>query len=415
MSKIEEGINLVESFSEFKEFKNIDRTTMMHILEEVFRHLLIRKFGSADNFDIIVNIDKGDLEIWHNREIVEDGNVEDPNIQIAYSDAIKIEPDFEVGEELSVELKMKDFARREILSIRQNLSSKILELEKDNIYKKYKERVGEIVTGEVYQVWKKEMMVLDDDGIELILPKSEQIPGDFYRKGDTIRAVVLKVEMRQSSPAIILSRTSPVFLERLFEAEVPEVFDGLITIKNIVRVPGERAKVAVESYDDRIDPVGACVGMKGSRIHGIVRELKNENIDVINFTTNAELYVTRALSPAKISAIKIDEKAKKADVYLKPDQVSLAIGKGGYNIRLAGKLTGYEVDVYRDAESDYEDVDLQEFADEIDQWIIDQFKEIGCDTAKSVLDISVEDLVSRTDLEEETINEVIRILKAEFE
>jgi N utilization substance protein A len=415
MSKIEEGINLVESFSEFKEFKNIDRTTMMHILEEVFRHLLIRKFGSADNFDIIVNIDKGDLEIWHNREIVEDGNVEDPNIQIAYSDAIKIEPDFEVGEELSVELKMKDFARREILSIRQNLSSKILELEKDNIYKKYKERVGEIVTGEVYQVWKKEMMVLDDDGIELILPKSEQIPGDFYRKGDTIRAVVLKVEMRQSSPAIILSRTSPVFLERLFEAEVPEVFDGLITIKNIVRVPGERAKVAVESYDDRIDPVGACVGMKGSRIHGIVRELKNENIDVINFTTNAELYVTRALSPAKISSIKIDEKAKKADVYLKPDQVSLAIGKGGYNIRLAGKLTGYEVDVYRDAESDYEDVDLQEFADEIDQWIIDQFKEIGCDTAKSVLDISVEDLVSRTDLEEETINEVIRILKAEFE
>ncbi len=410
-----EHINLVESFSEFKEFKNIDRATLMRILEDVFRSMLAKKYGSADNFDIIVNVDKGDLEIWRNRTIVDDNAVEDPNQQIAYSEAIKIEPDFEIGEDVSEEFRMEHFGRREILSIRQNLASKILDLEKDNVYKKYKERISEIVTGEVYQVWKKEILILDDEGIELILPKSEQIPTDFYRKGDAMRAVVSKVEMKNNTPVIILSRTSPMFLERLFEQEVPEVFDGLITIKNIVRVPGERAKVAVESYDDRIDPVGACVGMKGSRIHGIVRELKNENIDVINFTTNPTLYIQRALSPAKISSIIIYDDTKRADVYLKPDQVSLAIGKGGFNIKLAGKLTGYEIDVYRDTEEDIEDVDLQEFSDEIDQWIIDELKNIGCDTAKSVLEISIEELVNRTDLEEETIKEVMRILKSEFE
>jgi transcription termination/antitermination protein NusA len=410
-----EHINLVETFSEFKEFKNIDRETMMRILEDIFRHMLTKRYGSADNFDIIVNIDKGDLEIWRNRTIVDDGAVEDENLQIAYSQAVKIEPDFEVGEEVSEEIKMLDFGRREILSIRQNLISKIQEYEKDNVYRKYKERIGEIITGEVYQVWKKEILVLDDEGIELILPKSEQIPTDFYRKGDTIRAVVSKVEMRNNTPAIILSRTSSAFLERLFESEVPEVFDGLITIKNIVRVPGERAKIAVESYDDRIDPVGACVGMKGSRIHGIVRELKNENIDVINYTSNSSLYITRALSPAKISSINILEAEKKAEVYLRPDQVSLAIGKGGYNIKLAGKLTGYEIDVYREAEVDSEDVDLFEFSDEIEEWIIDELKAIGCDTAKSVLNLTVEDLVKRTDLEEETVKEVVRILKEEFE
>ncbi|MEI6124010.1 MAG: transcription termination factor NusA [Bacteroidota bacterium] len=410
-----ENINLVESFSEFKEFKNIERETMMRILEDVFRHMLIKKYGSDENFDIIVNIDKGDLEVWRRRTIVEDSEVIDDNKEIAYSYAIKIEPDFEIGEDVSEEVLLKDFGRREILAMRQNLISKILEFEKDNIFKDYIDRVGQIITGEVYQVWKKEILVLDDDGIELIMPKSEQIPSDFYRKGDTIRAVVLKVEMKNGTPHIILSRISPVFLERLFESEVPEVFDGLITIKKIVRIPGERAKVAVESYDDRIDPVGACVGMKGARIHGIVRELRNENIDVINFTANASLYITRALSPAKVSSIKIDEKTKKADVYLKPDQVSLAIGKGGYNIKLASKLSGYEIDVYRDADTDYEDVDLQEFSDEIDQWIIDELKKIGCDTAKTVLEIPVEDLVQRTDLEEETIKEVVKILKSEFE
>ncbi len=410
-----EHINLVESFSEFKEFKNIDRATMMRILEDVFRSMLTKKFGSADNFDIIVNVDKGDLEIWRNRTIVEDGAVEDPNQQVAYSEAVKIEPDFEIGEDVSEEFNMEKFGRREILSIRQNLASKILDLEKDNVYKKYKERIGEIIAGEVYQVWKKEILILDDEGIELILPKSEQIPSDFYRKGDSLRAVVSKVDMKNNTPVIILSRTSPVFLERLFEAEVPEVFDGLITIKNIVRVPGERAKVAVESYDDRIDPVGACVGMKGSRIHGIVRELKNENIDVINYTSNPSLYIQRALSPAKISSIVIHDDIKRAEVYLKPDQVSLAIGKGGFNIKLAGKLSGYEIDVYRDTEEDAEDVDLMEFSDEIDEWIIEEFKTIGCDTAKSVLELSIDELVKRTDLEEETIKEVIRILKSEFE
>ncbi|MBN1651196.1 MAG: transcription termination/antitermination protein NusA [Bacteroidales bacterium] len=415
MAKKEEKISLISTFQEFKEFKNIDRETMMRILEDVFRHMLIKLYGSDDNFDIIVNIDKGDLEIWRNREIVPDGEVEDENLQIPLSEATKIEPDFEIGEEVSEALKMADFGRREILSIRQNLAAKILELEKDNIYKKYSEKIGEIVTGEVYQVWKKEVLVLDDEYYELILPKSEQIPNDYYRKGDVIRAVVLKVDVRNNSPVIILSRTTEVFLERLFEQEVPEVYDGLITIKNIKRVPGERAKIAVESYDDRIDPVGACVGMKGSRIHGIVRELRNENIDVINYTTNTSLYIQRALSPAKLSSIEIDEENKRADVYMKPDQVSLAIGKGGFNIKLAGKLTGYEIDVYRDTDVDLEDVDLTEFSDEIDKWIIDELMQIGCDTAKSVLAVPVEELVKRTDLEEETINEVIRILKNEFE
>ncbi len=410
-----ENINLVETFSEFKEFKNIDRETMMRILEDVFRSMLTKKYGEDSNFDVIVNIDRGDLEIWHYREIVEDGEVEDPNIQIAYSDAIKIEPDFEVGEEVSEQIFLADFGRREILSIRQNLASKIMDYEKDTIFKKYKEKVGEVITGEVYQVWKKEILVLDDEGIELILPKSEQIPSDYFKKGDTIRAVVSKVDLRNNNPVIILSRTSPVFLERLFESEVPEIFDGLITIKNIVRVPGERAKVAVESYDDRIDPVGACVGMKGSRIHGIVRELRNENIDVINYTTNKTLYIQRALSPAKVSNIHINEDNKRADVYMKPDQVSLAIGKGGFNIRLAGQLTGYEIDVYRDTDSNSEDVALQDFSDEIDQWIIDELKNIGCDTAKSVLELDTQELVDRTDLEEETIMEVVNILKAEFE
>lgn len=408
-------INLVETFSEFKEFKNIDREMMMRILEDVFRHMLAKKYGSDENFDIIVNIDKGDLEIWRNREIVSDDDIEDPNMQIALSEAIKIEPDFEVGEEVSEEIKMIDFGRREILTIRQNLNAKIMEYEKDNIYQKYSEKIGQIIAAEVYQVWKREVLCLDDENIELILPKAEQIPSDYYRKGDTIRAVVSHVEMKNNSPVIVLSRTSTTFLERLFEAEVPEVYDGLITIKKIARVPGERAKVAVESYDDRIDPVGACVGMKGSRIHGIVRELKNENIDVINYTSNASLFIQRALSPAKITSIKINEDEKRADVFMKPDQVSLAIGKGGFNIRLAGKLTGYEIDVYREAEGENEDVLLEEFSDEIDQWIIDELKSIGCDTARSILDIDVEELVSRTDLEEETIKEVVKILRSEFE
>ncbi len=406
---------LIESFSEFKEFKSIDRATMMSILEDVFKNMLRKKYGSADNLDVIINIDKGDLEVWRNRTIVEDGTVEDENLQIPYSEAIKIEPDFEIGEEVTEAIKLEAFGRRAVLAARQNLQARIMELEKDAIYKKYKDRVGEIITGEVYQVWKKEALVLDDEGNELLLPKAEQIPSDFFRKGDSVRAVVLRVEMVNGTPKIILSRTSPIFLERLFEQEVPEVFDGLITIKNIIREPGERAKVAVESYDDRIDPVGACVGMKGSRIHGIVRELKNENIDVINYTNNVSLYITRALSPAKISSIKLDDDTKRAAVYMKPDQVSLAIGKGGHNIRLAGKLTGYEIDVYRDSDEAEEDVDLDEFSDEIEDWIIEALKGIGCDTAKSVLDLTVEDLVKRTDLEEETIKEVMRILRSEFE
>ncbi len=406
---------LIESFSEFKDLKSIDRVTMMNILEEVFRAVMIKQYGTDENFDIIINPDKGDLEIWRNREIVPDGEVEDDNSEIALSQAVKIEPDFEVGEEASEEVKLEDLSRRAVLALRQNLAARIQDMEKDSIYKKYEDRVGEIVTGEVYQVWKREILILDDESNELILPKSEQIPSDYFKKGDTVRAVVSKVEMKNSTPYIILSRTSPVFLERLFELEVPEIFDGLITIKNIVREPGERAKVAVESYDDRIDPVGACVGMKGSRIHGIVRELRNENIDVINFTSNSVLYITRALSPAKISNIKLTEDTGKADVYLKPDQVSLAIGKGGHNIKLASRLTNFEIDVYRDTEEDTEDVDLEEFADEIDHWILDELKAIGCDTAKSVLELPKADLVKRTDLEEETIEEVVAILNAEFE
>ena len=409
------SVELVDSFLEFKDLKNIDKQTMQHILEDVFRAMFKKKFETDEHIDIIVNIDKGDVQIFLNKEIVDDGEVEDPNVEIAYSDAIKIEPDFEIGEEVTEEFKLADFGRRNILSLRQNLISRILELEKDHLYKKYKERVGEIVTGEVYQVWKKEILVMDDDQNELLLPKSEQIPADFFKKGETVRAVVSKVDMRNSTPVIILSRTAPEFLERLFELEVPEVFDGLITIKKIVREPGERAKVAVESYDDRVDPVGACVGMKGSRIHGIVRELRNENIDVINYTSNNQLLIQRALSPAKISSLDINEEEKRVKVYLKPDQVSLAIGKGGNNIKLAGKLCGYEIDVYRDGEIDIEDVDLEEFADEIDSWIIDELKSIGCDTAKAVLEIGIEDLVKRTDLEKETIEEVFRILKAEFE
>jgi len=410
-----ENINLVESFSEFKEFKNIDRETLMRILQDVLLNVLEKRYGSADNFEVTVNIDKGDLEVWRLREIVEDDEVEDPNRQIAYSEAIKIEPDFEIGEEVSALFDMSKFGRREILSIRQNLANKVLELEKDEIYKKYKDRVGEIIIGEIYQIWKKEVLVLDDEGIEMILPKAEQIPTDKYIKGESLKTIVLEVKMENNTPLIILSRTSHVFLERLMENEVPEIFDGLITIKNIVRIPGERAKIAVESYDDRIDPVGACVGMKGQRIHSIVRELNSENIDVINYTTNTKLYISRALSPAKIINIELDEKLKRASVTLKADQLSLAIGKNGQNIKLASKLTGYEIDVFRDADVDYEDVDLQEFSDEIEQWIIDVFKNIGCDTAKSILQHNVNDLIKRTDLEEETIKEVIRILKEEFE
>jgi N utilization substance protein A len=411
-----ENLNLFDTFSEFKELKNIDRVTMMSVLEDVFRSLLQKNYGSDENFDIIINIDKGDFEIWRNREVVEDDELEDPNLQISLSQAKLIDEDYEVGEEVSDEVKMKDFGRRSILSLRQNLSSRILELEKSSVYLKYKDRTGDIVTGEVYQIWKREILVLDDEGNELILPKAEQIPSDFFRKGDTMRAVVVAVEMRNANPLIILSRTSPMFLERLFELEVPEIFDGLITIKKIVRVPGERAKVAVESYDERIDPVGACVGMKGSRIHGIVRELRNENIDVINYTNNLNLFISRALSPAKITSIKLNEDEKKAEVYLQPKEVSLAIGKGGLNIKLASQLTGYEIDVYREMnEDDDEDVNLEEFADEIEGWVLDELKNIGCDTAKSVLNLTLEDLVKRTDLEEETIREVMNVLKAEFE
>ena len=408
-------LDLIDSFSEFKEFKNIDRETLMHILEEVFRAALSKRYGTEDNFDIIVNIDKGDLEIYRNRMIVEDGEVNDENLEIAYSDAIKIESDFEVGEELSEPIYMNDFGRREILAIRQNLVSKIQDYEKSLIFQKYKEKVGEIIIGEVYQPWNKEVLILDEEKIELTLPKSEQIPTDRFRKGDTVRAVVQKVEMRNTNPVITLSRTSPIFLERLLESEVPEIYDGLITIRHLVRIPGERAKVAVESYDDRIDPVGSCVGIKGARIHGIVRELRNENIDVINYTQRLDVLVQRALAPAKIASLKVDEEAKKVDVYMDPDQVSLAIGKGGCNIKLASKLVGYEIEVYRNGDEDIDDVDLKDFSDEIEQWIIDVLIRIGCDTAKSVLALSREDLINRTDLEEETIDEVIRILKSEFE
>src|SRR4030043_222633 len=411
-----ENINLIETFSEFKELKSIDRVTMMSVLEDVFRGLLMKMYGTADNFDIIINIDKGDFEIWRNREVVEDGKVEDPNMQISLSEAKKDDSDYEVGEDVTDEVKFLDFGRRAILALRQNLTARILDLEKNNVYLKYRDRIGDIVTGEVYQVWKREILVLDEEGNELILPKTDQIPSDYFRKGDTIRAVVIKVEMRNNNPLIVLSRTSSVFLERLFELEVPEIFDGLITSKKIVRVAGERAKVAVESYDERIDPVGACVGMKGSRIHGIVRELRNENIDVINFTTNNQLFIQRALSPAKITSIKLIEETKRAEIYLKPSEVSLAIGKGGLNIKLASQLTGYEIDVYREpGGEDEEDVNLEEFRDEIEEWIIDELKAIGCDTARSVLNLSISDPVKRTDLEEETVREVVNILKAEFE
>ena len=409
------AIELIDSFSEFKELKNIDRVTMMRIVEDVFRSTLKRKYGSDENVDVIINPDKGDLEIWLNREIVPDKDFEDEGTQIKLSEALKIEPDFEVGEEVSQEIKVEDFGRRNILSLRQNLASKILELEKDSIYKKYKERVGDIINGEVYQIWKREILILDDDGNELILPKSEQIPSDYFRKGDTTRAVVSKVDLRNNSPVIILSRTAPEFLARLFEQEVPEVFDGLITIKKIVRNPGERAKVAVESYDDRVDPVGACVGMNGSRIHGIVRELRNENIDVIPWTSNMQLLIQRALNPAKISNMEINEEESRVEVFLKPDEVSKAIGKGGHNIKLASRLTGLEIDVYREGAEDIDDVDLDEFTDEIDDWIIDELKAIGCDSAKSVLEIGKEDLVKRTDLEEETVDEIVKILSSEFE
>lgn len=408
-----DNLNLISNFAEFKELKNIDKSTMIGVLEDVFRHLLIKTYGTDENFDIIINADKGDLEIWRNRIIVEDGLCENPNQQIAISEAKKLDETYEVGEEVADEIKLESFGRRSVLSLRQNLASRILDLEKANLFEKYSERVGDIITGEVYQVWKKEILVLDDEDNELLLPKSEQIPSDFFRKGDAIKAIVSKVEMRNNNPTIILSRTAPEFLERLFEQEVPEIFDGLITIKKIVRIPGERAKVAVESYDERIDPVGACVGMKGSRIYSIVKELRNENIDVVNWTSNPQLLIQRALNPAKVSSITINEEKKTASVYLKPSEVSLAIGKGGLNIRLASMLTSYDIDVYRDVEE--EDVDLTEFSDEIEQWIIDALKGIGCDTAKSVLELSTEELARRTDLEEETVKEVVNILKSEFE
>ncbi|MCC6181555.1 MAG: transcription termination/antitermination protein NusA [Bacteroidia bacterium] len=418
-----ESVNLIESFSLFKEDKNIDRATLMSIIEDVFRTMLIKKYGTDKNFDIIVNPDKGDIEIYKNRKIVDDEFAEDsfdydPNKHISLTDAQKIEPDFEIGEEVTELVNLEEIGRRNVLAVRQNLVQKILELEKTGIYNKYKERVGDIINAEVYQVWKKEIMLVDDEGNELLLPKTEQIPSDFFKKGDSVKAVVYKVEMKNGTPSVIVSRTAPSFLERLFEMEVPEVFDGLITIKKIVREPGERAKVAVESYDDRIDPVGACVGMKGSRIHGIVRELKNENIDVINYTTNPQLLIQRALSPAKVTSVKLDEETKRAEVFLKPDQISLAIGKGGYNIKLAGKLSGYEIDVYRDSEEsdvDIDDVDLIEFNDEIEEDVIQKLQAIGCDTAKAVLEIENSDLVRRTGLSEDVIEDVKQILQSEFE
>lgn len=408
-----ENLNLISNFAEFKELKNIDKATMIGVLEDVFRHALQKQFESDENFDVIINPEKGDLEIWRNREVVEDDAVENPNTQISVSEVKAIDSTYEVGDEYSDQIGMNQFGRRAVLSLRQNLASRLLDLEKANIYEKYSEKVGEIITGEVYQVWKREVLLMDDEENELILPKSEQIPNDFYRKGDTIKAIVKSVEMNNNQPRIILSRTANQFLERLFEQEVPEIFDGLITIKNIVRIPGERAKVAVESYDDRIDPVGACVGMKGSRIYSIVKELRNENIDVVNYTANPQLMIQRSLNPAKISTITIDEERKTAAVYLKPDQVSLAIGKGGLNIRLSKMLTGYDIDVYREIEE--EDVALTEFADEIEPWIIEALKNAGCDTAKSVLELPVEDIASRADLEIEQAEKVVEILKAEFE
>jgi len=416
MAKKVETISLIDTFSEFKELKNIDRPTMVSVLEESFRNVLAKMFGTDENYDVIINPDKGDFEIWRNRTIVEDDALEDENTQITLTEARKIDEDFEIGEDVTDEVHFADFGRRAVLNLRQTLASKILELQKDSLYNRFIERVGQIVSAEVYQIWKKEILLLDDEGNEMLLPKTEQIPTDFFRKGESVRAVVERVENKSNNPKIILSRTSPVFLERLFELEVPEIHEGLILIRRVARMPGERAKVAVESYDERIDPVGACVGVKGARIHGIVRELRNENIDVINFTSNIQLFITRALNPAKISSIKLIESEKKAEIYLKPSEVSLAIGKGGLNIKLAGQLTGYDIEVYREPDNeDEEDVNLDEFADEIEGWIIDELKAIGCDTARSVLRLTVHDLVKRTDLEEETIKEVVNILKSEFE
>ncbi|MDR2690879.1 MAG: transcription termination factor NusA [Dysgonamonadaceae bacterium] len=408
-------VNMIDTFAEFKENKNIDRTTLISILEEAFRNVINKMFGSDENYDIIINPDKGDFEIWRNREVVPDDELKEPNLQIALSEAQKIDPDYEVGEAITDEVDFAGFGRRAVLNLRQALASKILELQKDSIYNKYKDMVGQIISAEVYQIWKKEILFLDDEENELILPKSEQIPGDFFRKNETRRAVVVKVENQNNNPKIILSRTSNLFMQRLFELEVPEIHDGLITIKRIARIPGERAKVAVESYDDRIDPVGACVGMKGARIHGIVRELCNENIDVVNYTANTALFIQRALSPAKVSSIKIHEADKKAEVYLRPEEVSLAIGKGGMNIKLASMLTEYVIDVFRDVDIDGEDIYLDEFADEIEMWVIDALKNIGCYTAKNVLAMNRNDIIEKADLEEDTVDEVLSILKAEFE
>ncbi|MDD3789036.1 MAG: transcription termination factor NusA [Petrimonas sp.] len=416
MGKKKETISLIDTFSEFNELKNIDKATMISVLEESFRNVISKMNGTDENYDIIINPDKGDLEIWRNRLIVEDDELEDPNMEITLSEARKIDEDFEVGEEVTDEMHLEDFGRRTILNLRQTLASKILELEKDNLYNLYKEKVGMIVSGEVYQVWKKELLLLDDDHNELILPKTEQIPSDFFRKGEHVRAVVARVENKNNNPKIILSRTSPIFLERLFEQEIPEIADGLITIKGIARIPGERAKVAVEAYDDRIDPVGACVGMKGFRIHGIVRELRNENIDVINFTNNTQLYIQRALSPAKINSISVKEEERRAEVFLLPEEVSLAIGKGGANIKLASMLTGYNIEVFRDIEDvGEEDIYLDEFRDEIDGWVIDQLKRIGCSTAKNVLAMDREKLIREADLEEDTVDEILSIFASEFE
>ena len=411
------SINLIESFQDFKDAENIDRPTLMKVLEDVFKTLLSKKYGSDENFDVIVNTEKGDLEIVRHRTIVEDGAVQDPLAEIAYSDAVKLEPDFEVGEDLYEEVDIQDFGRRAILAAKQTLASRIGDLKKNSLVKKYGDRVGEIISAEVYQVWKKEVLLLDEDGNEIILPKSEQIPSDYFKKGETIRAVVKKVEMKNNSPVIVLSRTHPSFLAKLLEIEVPEIFDGLIVIRKIVREPGERAKVAVESYDDRIDPVGACVGMKGSRIHGIVRELKNENIDVINWTNNIQLLIQRSLTPAKISRMNIDNENKTAEVFVSPEQVSLAIGKRGVNIKLAEDLTGFDIDVYRDNEGEMEeyDIDLDEFSDEIEPWVIEELKRIGCDTARSVLVLTSEELERRTDLEKETIIELRKVLEEEFQ
>ena len=416
MAKKAETISMIDTLAEFKELKNIDKETMINVLEDSFRNVIAKMFGTDENYDVIINPEKGDFEIWRNRKVVADDELEDTNLQLTLTEARTIDADCEVGEEVTDEVHFADFGRRAILNLRQTLASKILELQKDSLYAKYKDKINHIVAAEVYQVWKKEVLLLDDEGNELLLPKSEQIPSDFYRKGDTVRAIVLRVDNLNNNPKIILSRTDKMFLQRLFELEVPEINDGLITIKGIARIPGERAKVSVESYDDRIDPVGACVGMKGSRIHGIVRELRNENIDVINYTSNTSLYIQRALSPAKISSIHINEEERKAEVYLRPEEVSLAIGKGGLNIKLACMLTEYTIDVFRDIDgADEEDIYLDEFSDEIDGWVIDALKDIGCYTAKSVLAMDRNALVERADLEEQTVDDVLRILSAEFE